>query len=366
MRNGEGPLVPILKGLLFLIIGVSLIPPVSAQTLQSLAEKNQARVWWDSSRQVALLANDSKWLTLDPRTKLALGNGSDEIDLGEVTNDEKGLRFDPATYQRLLDWFNTSPKSAIPSSGESDHPGVKVRPPGDGSPDVQRRIQVIVIDPGHGGTDPGSMAKHTFDGKEVTLQEKNLTLTVALTLEKLLKDAYPDRTIVMTRRDDSYPTLEERVKIAHGQKLKGRESIIFLSIHFNASLNKNAKGLEFWYVPLNYERDVVSGHDVPETVLPVVNAMVDSEFKKESQEIATSIADALGKELGEENTQRGLKENPWFVVRMTKMPAVLVELGFITNDEEGKKLTDPEYLKKLSQGLYNGLQSFIRSYEGNP
>lgn len=348
-----------------LLILLSAGGTLGAQTLQELADQTRAQVWWDSGRQLALLTTENKRLTIDPRTRMALGNGKDLFTLIGVQNDEKGLRFDSGTYKKLKDWFLDSNKEeVIPNPRENPLPQDEPVPPAPKEQKSETRVQVIVIDAGHGGSDPGSMAKHSFDGKEVTIQEKNLTLAVALELEKLLKTSDSDRTIVLTRRDDSYPTLEERVKIAHAQKLKDKESIIFLSIHFNASLNKNAKGLEFWYVPPNYEREVISDRDVPESVFPVVNALVDAEFKKESRQIALNLADSLGKELGDENTQRGLKENPWFVVRMTRMPAVLVELGFITNEEESKKMTNPEYLKKLARGLYNGLQTFIRSYEG--
>ena len=98
----------------------------------------------------------------------------------------------------------------------------------------------------------------------------------------------------------------------------------------------------------------------------MLNTLVDGEYKKESRELAVQLAAAVGKELGDANVQRGLKENPWFVVRMARMPAVLAELGFITNPDEATSFQDPEYLKKLARGLYNGLVSFIQTYEDHP
>jgi len=189
---------------------------------------------------------------------------------------------------------------------------------------------------------------------------------VVLELQKLLGQTYPDRNIVLTRKGDTYPTLEKRVQIAHAQKLGDQDSIFFLSVHFNASLNRRAKGLELWYVPQDFEREVIAGGDIPESVFPVLNTLVDTEYKKESRALAVQLAKGLSNELGDESVSRGLKENPWFVVRMARMPAVLVELGFITNAEEAAQQRDPEYLKKLARGLYNGLVAFIDNYEDRP
>jgi N-acetylmuramoyl-L-alanine amidase len=205
-----------------------------------------------------------------------------------------------------------------------------------------------------------------IDGKNVVLQEKDLTLAVVLELQKLLAQTYPDRTIVLTRKDDSYPTLEKRVQIAHAQKLGEQESILFLSVHFNASLNPKATGIELWYVPQDFDRDVLGNRAIPEAVFPVLNTLVDSEYKKESRALAVELAKGLSKELGDDSVNRGLKENPWFVVRMARMPAVLAELGFITNPAEAVKLQDPEYLKRLAHGLYTGLVAFIQNYEDRP
>jgi len=181
-----------------------------------------------------------------------------------------------------------------------------------------------------------------------------------------LVQQYPNRTIVLTRQGDTYPTLVKRVQIADSQKLGENESILFLSVHFNASLNRKAKGLELWYVPQDYEREVIAGGDIPESVFPVLNTLVDSEYKKESRELAVQLAKGLSQELGDDSVSRGLKENPWFVVRMARMPAVLAELGFITNPDEAAQFLDPEYLKKLALGLYTGVVSFIQNYEDHP
>ena len=330
--------------------------PVSAETLLDFAKQTGARVFWEPYRDIALFSDSQHRLSVDVATGTALGDGVKLFQL--VGLDPVTGEIDPQDYRRLVAWWKEQPAEA-PEVATQGATVPRVTSPGP-------RIQVLILDAGHGGSDPGSIGRHTIDGKEVVLREKDLSLAVVLELEKLLVDAYPDRNIVLTRKGDTYPTLERRVQIAHAQKLGEQESIFFLSVHFNASLNRKAHGLELWYVPQDFEREVIPGTNIPDSVFPVLNTLVDTEYKKESRELAEQLAQGLAKELGDSSVQRGLKENPWFVVRMARMPAVLAELGFITNPEEAVSLNDPNYLKKLARGLYNGLASFIQNYEDHP
>jgi N-acetylmuramoyl-L-alanine amidase len=327
---------------------------LTGQSLKEFAAKTESRLFYEPYRGVVLIAGAAHSLSIDLATGRARGDGQTSFDL---TLDPKTGLISAGDWNTLLAWWNNLPTpTATPSPSPVPAVSSSPRPATSGS-----RIQVIVLDPGHGGSDPGSIGRHTIDGKSVVLQEKDLTLAVVLELQKLLVQAYPDRNIVLTRTSDTYPTLEARVQTAHAQKLGEQDSIVFLSVHFNASLSSKAKGIELWYVPQDYERDVIAGGDIPDSVFPVLNTLVDSEYKKESRQLAEALAKGLGDELG--GVQRGLKENPWFVVRMARMPAVLAELGFITNPEEAAKLMDPDYLKKLAHGLYTGLASFISDYE---
>ncbi len=343
-----------MRRLLAAVLVCAALVPASAQSLKDFAAKTGSRLFWEPYRNVLLISGTAHSLSVDMATGRARGDGQTSFDLsvdpklGTVSRDD---------WNTLLAWWNgqTAP-SPVPTSSPAASPSP--RPSGG----TGSRIQVIVLDPGHGGSDPGSIGRHTIDGKAVVLQEKDLTLAVVLELQKLLTQAYPDRVIVLTRNSDTYPTLEARVQTAHAQKLGDQDSIVFLSVHFNASLSRKAKGIELWYVPQDYERDVIAEGDIPESVFPVLNTLVDSEYKKESRQLAEALAKGLGDELGG-TVQRGLKENPWFVVRMARMPAVLAELGFITNPDEAALFLDPEYLKKLAHGLYTGLASFIADYE---
>ncbi len=320
--------------------------PLAGQSLKDFAAKTGSRLYWEPYRNIVLIAGAEHSLSVDLATGRARGDGQTSFDLAV---DPKTGIVSSQDWNTLLAWWSGTPvPTPPPQAAASQRSG-------------GARVQVIVLDAGHGGSDPGSIGRHTIAGKPLVLEEKNLTLAVVLELQKLLAQSYPDRTIVLTRSGDTYPTLEARVQTAHAQKLGERDSIVFLSVHFNASLNRKAQGIELWYVPQDYERDVLVSGDIPESVFPVLNTLVDSEYKKESRQLAESLAKGLGDELGA--VQRGLKENPWFVVRMARMPAVLAELGFITNPDEATNLSDPDYLKKLAHGLYTGLVSFISDYE---
>jgi N-acetylmuramoyl-L-alanine amidase len=344
-----------------LLFSLSLSAQSPGVSLKDFAAQVGAQLWTDPWRGVALLQTPSRTLSLDFATGLALGDGEQEFQLRPLSPSANGPLLSSTDASVLQQWLlKTSQRTPGKTGPESPAAQAPVRQ------DSGRRVQVIVLDAGHGGSDPGSLGRHEIDGLNVVLKEKDLALAVVLETNRLLQEAFPDRTIVLTRNSDTYPTLEERVKKAHAQKLGPHDSILFLSVHFNASLNAKASGLEFWYVPQDYEREVIASHEVPESVFPVLNLMVDQEFKKESQDLAKDLARGLAAELGDDQIQRGLKENPWFVVRMARMPAVLAELGFITNPEEAKKLHDPAYLKQLARGLYTGLASFIRSYEDLP
>lgn len=224
-------------------------------------------------------------------------------------------------------------------------------------------VAAIVIDAGHGGKDPGSIASHLIGKKTVKLVEKEITLEVSRYLESLLKTRYPGRKIIMTRTQDTYPSLEDRVEIANKVKTAENEAIVFISIHANASFNKKAKGFEVWYLSPDYRRNVID--DMPgsdDSILPIINSMLADEYTTESIIIAKNILERM-REAMPGMGNRGIKAEEWFVVRNAKMPSVLVELGFITNPEDGKLLSDTAYLKKAAEGIYNGLVDFIAYFE---
>lgn len=227
------------------------------------------------------------------------------------------------------------------------------------------RVQAILIDPGHGGKDPGAVATHTIDGKKRVLQEKDIVLSVARDLHARLKVAYPDKRILLTRTGDTYPTLDDRVRIANGIPLDTNEAIIYVSIHCNASFNTAARGYEVWYLSPEYRRDLVSDRVVEENdeILPILNDMLEEEFTTESVIIARNMLHYFDLAFKDKTKSRGLKAAEWFVVRNAKMPSVLVELGFLTNEQDARLFLDETHLQRFGEALYSAISDYVRSFE---
>lgn len=227
-------------------------------------------------------------------------------------------------------------------------------------------IAAILIDPGHGGRDPGAIGEHGSGSSKFRIAEKDITLKVALDLRSRLQTLWPEKAVLITRTDDSYPSLDERVEMGNSVKLGQNEAIIYVSIHANASFNKNASGFEVWYLNPDYRRTVLDPASMPNIepgVIPILNSMLEEEFTTESVILAKTIADGLSASLGPEVTNRGIRAEEWFVVRNARMPSVLVELGFVSNEKEARLMADNQYLQKLATGIYNGVVSFVDHFE---
>lgn len=226
------------------------------------------------------------------------------------------------------------------------------------------KIGAILIDPGHGGKDPGANQVHKIKGKNVTIREKDINLTVGNMLASMLKKAYPDKRIIMTRSTDVFLTLQERTEIANGVKLAENEAVLYISVHVNASLDKKAKGFEVWYLTPGYRRTVLDKKTTSDPELfKILNEMMEEEYTTESILIAKFIMDGLNLQIGSKTVSRGIKAEEWFVVKNSKMPSVLVELGFLTNYDEACNLNDKAYLQKSALGIYNGISAFVTHFE---
>lgn len=227
------------------------------------------------------------------------------------------------------------------------------------------KIGAILIDPGHGGKDPGASGTFKVNGKNIKVQEKDVVLSIGKMLYSKLKAAYPEKQIIMTRYGDTFPQLSERTDIANSVKLAPKEAILYVSIHANASLNKASSGYEVWYLSPGYRRTVLdkSAAEGDKSLFPILNSMMEEEFTTESILIAKFIMDGLEAQIGNLSKARGIKAEEWFVVRNANMPSVLVEVGFVTNEKEALNLNSEPYLQKIALGIYNGISAFVTHFE---
>lgn len=227
------------------------------------------------------------------------------------------------------------------------------------------RIAAIIIDPGHGGKDPGAVSRHTINGKPLHINEKDIVLNASKLLRNLLVKAYPDKRILMTRESDITCSLEERTVIANAVPIRKNEAIIYISIHANFSSNKNVKGFEVWHLKPDYRRDVLDESHFPESpeLRKIMNLLTEEAFIAESIKIAESILESFKAAMGKSMPSRGLKEEDWFVVRRSRMPAVLVELGFVSNKDDALLMTSDTHLRTMVEALYKGIVEFVGDFE---
>ena len=222
-------------------------------------------------------------------------------------------------------------------------------------------VSRIVIDPGHGGHDPGTIAKG--------LTEASLTLDVALRLEKLLQKELGIE-VVLTRRTDVFIPLEERTAIANRQNAD-----LFLSIHANSSRNVSAKGIETYFLSFasSPEAEAIAArenatsakemHHLPDLIKAIsLNNKLD-----ESRDLANMVQDALVSNLRRSNKDvrsRGVKKAPFVVLIGAAMPSVLAEISFLTNKQELQLLKTAAYKDRIAQALYNAVLRYRKSLKG--
>ena len=219
-------------------------------------------------------------------------------------------------------------------------------------------VSRIVIDPGHGGHDPGAK------GKGVT--EAELVLDVALRLEKLLQKV-PGVEVILTRRTDEFIQLPERTAIANRE---GAD--LFLSIHANASTNGQAHGIETYF--LNFANNqsaaaVAARENAASTQamggLPdFVKAIALNNKLDESRDFALHVQRAMVERQKTANRllkDLGVKQAPFVVLIGANMPSVLAEMGFVTNAPEAKLLKASAYRQKIAESLFNAIRKYQSS-----
>lgn len=338
MYNNRKKIIVLILGFLFFFRLFAEIP-ANYVNLQKEIGSLGAFLYWDPLSGNALLEKNNHHISFGEESQIAL------FDYKNFQIIDPPIRQNNALYVSK-DFLNTAIKLF---KTEIDVPLFKVG--------------AILIDPGHGGKDPGAIGSISSGGKKITVQEKDIALTTSLELFMLLKNRYPDKQIQLTRSTDVYLTLEERVEKANTIDLKENEAIIYISIHANAAFDTKAKGFEVWYLSPGYRRSVLSESGVDKDLFPILNSMLEEEYTTESILIAKFILDSLDSEVGSLSPNRGIKEEEWFVVKNAHMPSVLVELGFVTNNEEVSLLNDKNYLRKTAFGIYNGINAFITHFE---
>lgn len=242
-------------------------------------------------------------------------------------------------------------------------PGETAPPPPAGQPSIARQLGLgvhrIVIDPGHGGKDPGTA------NRALGLKEKDVTLDIGKRLNAILNE-HQELEVILTRPRDVYVPLEERAAIANSN-----QGDLFVSIHTNSAPRKSARGVESYYLNITTDpwamevaaqENAMSSKSISEmrTILDQIlqNSKI-SESRIFSQCLqASMVANLKGKFDAVEDL--GVKKAPFYVLLGAQMPSSLVEVSFLSHADEGRRLGSPEYRQAVAAGLYLGIVRFIQ------
>ncbi|MBI4475737.1 MAG: N-acetylmuramoyl-L-alanine amidase [Acidobacteria bacterium] len=257
------------------------------------------------------------------------------------------------------------PPAPIPSKAAA--PPVVTTPPGPvakpgGGYSLARQLGLgasrIVIDPGHGGRDPGAKIRG--------LTEADVVLDISLRLERLLKKERGVE-VVLTRRRNVFVPLERRTAAAN------RESAdLFVSIHVNANASPNARGIETFFLNFasNAEAAAVAAREnqgsgqAMHNLNDIVKAIALNNKLAESRDLATIVQDAMVRKVRATNRNvrdLGVKQAPFVVLIGAAMPSVLAEVSFITNRQEAQLLRTSAYRQRLAEALFDGIRRYQRS-----
>ena len=236
------------------------------------------------------------------------------------------------------------------------------QPPKSGSSIIRQLglgIQRVVIDPGHGGKDPGCVAKSG-------LKEKEIVLDVATRLKNIL-ESKENLEVIMTRESDIFLDPESRTVIANQ-----KQADLFISIHANANRSKKLSGIESFYLNFSQDPSVIetaarenatSTKNISE-MKDIIERIVQNSKIVESKELAECIQNSLVKSLAQKYSNvksLGIKGGPFWVLIGGEMPSVLVEISHLSNPTEEKRLKSPQYRQRVAQGIYEGIIEYVNS-----
>jgi N-acetylmuramoyl-L-alanine amidase len=270
-------------------------------------------------------------------------------------------------FPKLYQFFGSTPDGLYRLQITLEDTAAVESSPSENNDSEKNPIDIIIIDPGHGGANLGAV------GPKGT-NEKDIVLDIALRVESLLKNSgQKNMQVYLTRRDDRFIPLEDRALFANQ---KGGD--LFVSIHANAAKRRTAAGTEIYFLAqakndearavealensaILFERPKGAPADTSELNFILMD-MLQTEFLKESSDLAQIIHDRMKQRL--DIPSRGVDQAGFFVLNKTYMPSVLVETAFISNAEEEKLLNKSTFRQKIAEAICEGILDFKNKYEG--
>lgn len=225
-------------------------------------------------------------------------------------------------------------------------------------------IKTIVIDPGHGGKDPGAIGP-------TGLKEKDAALSISKQLKVELERRLNCR-VVLTRNDDRFLELDERTVFANSMNAD-----LFLSIHLNASRNPAARGIETYFMSPSRSKDEMetasrenmlalkSNNETENDLAYIMSDLINTQKVNESSQLADTVQRAAVKGMRPYYggvKDKGVKQAMFYVLWRATMPSALVETSFISNRDEERRLRTPEYVASLAKSIASGVENYTRTY----
>ena len=321
-----------------------------------------------------IIITEEGWLNLTVHAGILSNLIQEDFEKGEIVKDLKTYQFESAAQLSFLvnkrmdhraSFKENPPRILVSLRERGTGPGIFQ----EGVAWDKNRIDLVVIDPGHGGEDHGAVGRHSG------LKEKEIVLDIAKRLaEKLEGEGFK---VILTRKDDTFLPLGERTQIANRA---GAD--LFISIHANASPERTPRGSETFFLAManndearavaalensaiRFEKpELYSEENLTSELDLILLDMVQNEYLRESSDLAELIQDHFKRHL--RIPSRGVDQAGFYVLNRAYMPAVLVEVGFISNQEEERLLRQSKFREKVAEAICKGLVDFKRKYEGMP
>jgi len=227
-------------------------------------------------------------------------------------------------------------------------------------------IDRVIIDPGHGGRDPGALSPYS------KLKEKEVNLDIAQRLKQLIQSNLKDVEVLMTRETDKFIPVKDRTKFANAHDGK-----LFISIHCNANPSKSLRGISTYVLGTERTEEALAVAEAENSVIEleessesykemedaahILNAIAQSSYLKESEELARMVNKNVSKKANVPN--KGVYQGPFYVLMGAAMPRILIETGFVTNSWEEKLLRRRDFRQKVAEAIFESVKTFKKSSE---
>ncbi|MBK5200148.1 MAG: N-acetylmuramoyl-L-alanine amidase [Spirochaetaceae bacterium] len=220
-------------------------------------------------------------------------------------------------------------------------------------------VKTIFIDPGHGGKDVG--ASRTWDFAGGVVNEKDITLKIANKVSTILQKEHSGINVYQTRLEDEYLSLQERSEICYLTLIEPKSSVIYISIHVNAVENIIPNGFEIFTKEKN-DKKILFDQNTPIENIPFFStessSSLNSDINVKSFELATNVEQSLSTTFPLA-TNRGIKQADLYVLNVSRAPSILIEVGFLSNEDDARNLLNDTYLHKMASSIARGISSSL-------